>query len=337
MRPTFLPRLINDPFDDPGVFLPFIFEKRAFLFDPGDIHALSARDILKISHVFVSHTHMDHFADFDRLLRLLLGRGKTLYLFGPGGFLENLAGKLAGYTWNLTESYRYPLILEATEVSKKGFIRRRFSCSSGFRGRENPREEPFSEKLVDLPDLKVTTAILKHRIPCLGFAVEERFHINIIKEKLLKLGLEPGPWLQEFKAKLYGSYDPDSEYVVTQGAVSRTFRMGDLARRIALFSNGQKVGYITDVAYTPANVDKIVALVKGADQLFIEAVFLEKDRCQAEQKAHLTARQAGHIAALAKVKNFSIFHFSPRYTGQGHLLEEEARAAFSESILIDDI
>ena len=99
MRPSLLPHLVNGPFEDPALFIRFLFENRAIMFDLGDIHALSTRDILKLTHVFVTHTHMDHFAGFDRLLRIFLGREKQLHLFGPRGFIRNIEGKLGGYQW----------------------------------------------------------------------------------------------------------------------------------------------------------------------------------------------------------------------------------------------
>ena len=106
MRPSFQPRLINDPFSDPGLFIPFLFEKKALMFDLGDLSPLSSGDILKVTHVFVTHTHMDHFIGFDTMLRLFLGREKTLCLFGPPNFFKHVEGKLAGYTWNLVDEFQ---------------------------------------------------------------------------------------------------------------------------------------------------------------------------------------------------------------------------------------
>ncbi len=84
------PQLVNDPSEDPALCVGFLFEKRALPFDLGDISSLATRRVLRLSHIFVSHTHMDHFMGFDRMLCLCLGRDKALHLRGPPGFIERV-------------------------------------------------------------------------------------------------------------------------------------------------------------------------------------------------------------------------------------------------------
>jgi ribonuclease Z len=270
MRPRFHPRLINGPFEDPGLYIPFLFENRAVLFDLGDIYALAPKDILKIGHVFVTHTHMDHFIGFDRLLRLFLGREKHLSLCGPQGFFKNAEGKLGGYAWNLVENYQYRLTMELTEVHSDLLITKTYRCRDKFLAREKTIERAFNGVLLEEAGFRVFGVILDHCLPCLGFSIHERFHVNIVREGLNALGLETGPWLSRFKQALYRQIDPDSDFEaeIKDQRQKRKFKLGELAEKIALITPGEKIAYISDVAYSDANKEKIVEFAKDANHLF---------------------------------------------------------------------
>ncbi|MCZ7566531.1 MAG: MBL fold metallo-hydrolase [Burkholderiales bacterium] len=90
---------------------------------------------------------------------------------------------------------------------------------------------------------------------------------------------------------------------------------------------GEKIAYVTDVVYHEENARRIAALAADADQLFIESVFLNADADHAARKFHLTARQAGTIARLARARRVVPFHFSPRYTEREAELRDELSAA----------
>src|SRR5262249_25537637 len=137
MRPLIHPVLVNGRFGDPAVFVETLFERRAVLFDLGDIAALPARNVLKVDQVFVSHTHLDHFFGFDRLLRLLVGREKSVALYGPGGFLAQVHHKLQAYQWNLVHRYSDDLVFLAHELVAPGVLRRaRFRLKTAFASEE---------------------------------------------------------------------------------------------------------------------------------------------------------------------------------------------------------
>ena len=333
MSSSFLPKLVNDPFADSALFVPFFFQKRAFFLDLGEIYSVSSRDLLKTSHVFVTHTHMDHFAGFDRLIRVFLGRDKNLFIYGPKGFLKNVEGKLAGYSWNLAKNYKTCFTLYATEVCSKRLITKKFAFNNSFAPTSDDTINSFDGILLKEPELTVYAKILDHIIPCLGFSIKERFHINIIKDNLEKLELGTGPWLTTFKQALFNNAEPDSKIIASSKNNEKIeFSLKDLAGRIAQITEGQKITYISDVICSKSNVEKIVELAKDSDHLFIEAVFLEKDKDMAKKKYHLTARQAGGIAGMAGVKQFTIFHFSPRYHEKEHLLYMEAKDAYDKGV-----
>ena len=333
MKPSFHPRLLNDPFSDPGLFVPFLFEKRALMFDLGELSSLSPRDILKITHIFVTHTHMDHFIGFDHLLRIFLGREKELHIFGPPDFFGHVEGKLAGYAWNLVDESAYKFSLKVTEVHSDRILTKIYSCRDRFRPKKNYTGEPFSGTLLKEPWFYVETALLDHRIPCLGFSLVENFSVNIIKESLKGLGLPVGPWLNRFKQALHEKWDRKSEFFVTWEEGDKIVRekryvLDDLAKKIARISPGQKITYITDIIGSPENREKVLSLARKADHLFIEAAFLDCDKELARKKYHLTVREAGELAKSAGAKQFTLFHFSPRYNYRAEEMEKEAMGAF---------
>jgi ribonuclease Z len=106
------------------------------------------------------------------------------------------------------------------------------------------------------------------------------------------------------------------------------FVLGDLKERFLTISRGQKIVYVVDARYDDDNEAKIVSLAEGADVLYCESPYLDVDAGKARDRYHLTARQAGHMARLAGVRDLVVFHFSPRYTGQGEALEREALEVF---------
>ena len=86
MRTTVDTRLVDPSGAEPGLLADLRDRRRALLFDLGPgIAQLAPRVLLRTSHAFVTHTHMDHFAGFDHWLALGLGRMPRLVLWGGRG------------------------------------------------------------------------------------------------------------------------------------------------------------------------------------------------------------------------------------------------------------
>jgi ribonuclease Z len=94
---------------------------------------------------------------------------------------------------------------------------------------------------------------------------------------------------------------------------------------------GRRIGYVTDLRYTEANLRALDDLLAGVDLLFIESVFLEAEAGHAARKNHLTATQAGAIARRLGARAVVPFHFSPRYEGRAAEVRAEVQAAWREA------
>ncbi len=323
--------LINGRTGDPALYIETLFEQRAILFDLGDISSLSPRKIRRLEHVFVSHAHIDHFFGFDRLLRVLVGRDKQIHLYGPNGFVDQVHHKLQAYLWNLVDREPGDLTFVVTEIGPSFTTQTaRFRLKTAFTAEAMGTGRIDQGVLVKDPTFRVSTAVLEHRTPCLGFAIEEPAHVNIWKTRLARLGLPVGPWLRNLKRAVMENRPDDFPVRIIPSMTSSNeheLPLGKL-RNVLTTTPGQKIGYITDVADTAANRKAIVELVANADLLFIEAAFASADVALATERAHLTTDAAGQIARQAGVRRVEPFHFSPRYAGENERMVNEVMAAF---------
>ncbi|MCC6849346.1 MAG: ribonuclease Z [Deltaproteobacteria bacterium] len=333
MKSSFRPSLVNGPFQDCALYVALRWQGDALLFDLGRLDRLNAAQCLRLSHVFVSHTHMDHFMGFDQLLRLTLPRDRELTVCGPPGLIDNIAGKLAGYTWNLTENYLFRL--NVVERHDTQLARARFRAASGFAREPLPDEPCAPGGLVTTREFRIETATLDHRIPCLAFAVVEPRHLNVRPAALQARGFRPGPWLSRLKEAIRAG-DDAAPIAIPSPDVPVTIDAGTLRRELVDDHPGQRIAYVVDTLFEPTSAARVAGLARAADVFYCEARFLDVDRDEAEKRHHLTARQAGFLARAAGVRRLEVFHFSPRYQGMAQAFHAEARAEWTGATRLED-
>lgn len=320
------PRLVNDPFGDPGLYLDVRFARRALLFDLGDLAPMAGRELMRVSHVFVSHAHLDHMAGFDRLLRTCLHRTAPLSLTGPPEFVDRIAHRLGGVTWNLLGPSSVDFRLHVFE-----FDGTRVTRAAEFRAREafarrDVASPPFDAGVAhEEAGFLIASAALDHGTPSLAFALRERVRVNVRRMALDARGLPVGPWLNDAKAAVRQGR-PDGERIAVPGVGEVT--LGELREEVLREAPGQAVAYVTDAANTPGNRARIRAVANGVDLLYIEAPFLAADIEAATATRHLTAQAAGEIAREAGARQAVPFHFSGRAAERREDLVREFQAAF---------
>ncbi len=320
MEPIFHFRLPKDVFEDPFLFVRILRERRAVQFDLGEISVLTPSEMYKITDVFVTHTHIDHFIGFDALLRVALRRETPLNIYGPPNITACVAGKLRGYEWNLIRDY--PLVINAFSFNGREILHSVFRAGNRFRRETAGRTKSDGTLLIN-PLFRVKAAKLSHGTACLAYRIEEEFHINIDRDRVIRKGLEVGPWLSRLKNMLRENAPPDSPLEVS----GKCYRIAELSD-IATIREGQKICFATDIALTRKNIAALTELARGSDILFCEAYYLERDRELAERRFHLTAKACGSTARNAGVKKLVVTHVSPKYRDHPDLVIREAMDEF---------
>jgi ribonuclease Z len=155
---------------------------------------------------------------------------------------------------------------------------------------------------------------LDHVPDTLGWRLEEPGGRTMIRDRLEAAGIV-GPAVGELQRA--GVVEVDGRRVrIEEMSVER---------------RGQVVAFVMDTRLC----DGAFELAKGADLVVCEATFASAEADLARRYNHLTAAQAGRIAAEAGARRLVISHFSQRYPDETILLEE-ARAEFDDVIAARD-
>ena len=178
------------------------------------------------------------------------------------------------------------------------------------------RERPVPDSravLVDGPAFRLETRPLSHRVPTVGYRLTEPDGRRLLPAELAARGIA----------------GPD---------VGRLQRDGKLARNgswvhvddVSAPRRGQKFAFIMDTRLCDAAFE----LADGTDLLVCESTFADADAALADDYGHLTAGQAGQIAAAAGARRLVLTHFSQRYNDAEEQLRRDAAAAFDGNIVV---
>jgi len=340
MRTVLDPHLVDPSGREPGLWIDVRDQRRALLFDLGELGALSPRTLLRSTHAVVTHPHMDHFAGFDHWLATALGRVPGMTVWGGPGFVDKVGHKLGAYTWNVVHRYAVPLVIEARSLEADGTRRgARFDSRDAFERRDLPDEPARGDVLLDEPLLRVRARIVDHEMPVLACAIEETAQVRVAADRIAAMGLATGAWLQALKAAvLAGAPDDDLLDVRWRDATGdheRRFSLAELRPLLLDTTPGRRIGYVTDLRFTEPNLAQLDALLADVDLLYIECVFADEDRELARRRNHLTARQAGSVARRLGARQLQPFHFSPRYEGAEDRLRSQAADAWQGTLAPD--
>jgi len=315
--------LVNGVFGDPLLHLRLRHLGRSLLFDLGQGTRLSARVAHQVTDVFVSHAHMDHIGGFLWLLRSRIGEFPACRMYGPPGLAQHIAGFIQGILWDRVGEGGP--CFEVAEVHADRLQRFRTQAGRG-RCEQLDSVEIANGVICDEAGFRIRAVTLDHhQVPVIAYAFEPARQLNIRKNRLLSRGLEPGPWLAELKQQLLAD-NANAVIELPDGTRETAAAMG---AELVLLTPGKKLAYATDLADTPANRERLLALAQHAHTFFCEAPFLQANSEQARRTGHLTARACGEIAAAAGVARLVPFHFSRRYTRRPQAIYAEIEAVCS--------
>lgn len=289
-----------------------------YLCDCGEASLLTVKEIQSISAVFISHTHIDHFSNFDGIFRHQIGSGEKVVICGPKNIHQQVEARLKSYTWNLIDENAIEYEIREIVSEKEINI---YKIHPPYWNLEFVKTQNF---LFEDEYINVDFAILDHKTDSISYLFKEKDSVTFNENGS---GFRKGKWISELKTA-FGNNDPDKEIEIEGTA----YKAEDWFH---LLTNnpGYKLGVIMDHAACEENYEKIKAVFEEADLVYIETFYKDTDQEFAKINYHSFASASGKIMNECQVKEAVPIHFSRRYTETD---QEEIETAFYKAFRKDN-
>ncbi|HZV82728.1 MAG TPA: MBL fold metallo-hydrolase [Geobacteraceae bacterium] len=319
------PAVFGGLLDDPLLFLRIRPERRALLFDCGQIVHLAKRVVKPLIAVFISHAHMDHIMGVPTLVRHHHASPRPLDLFGPPGIIDRIEHLLLGFDWNLCEPTWFTLRVHEIH---EGMIRQSHFPGPDCFVRRDMGEEPRHDRVIwSSRYVRVAAEILDHKLPVLAFRIEERPPFSVDGEKLAAMGMKTGDWLRDLKTRAWKG--ETGEPVVpllhdgTAGPPLKAESQQALCAALQKEHHGAAIGYLTDIGWTTDNVARLERFFPGLALLCSECTFLAADQDKARVSHHLCSSDLNSLTRTLIPQYLLPVHLSKSYLQRTVDLYEE--------------
>lgn len=296
----FLPELKSQPHEDISILFRLDNHSPNYIVDCGDASGLGVKECQNTEVVFISHTHIDHFINFDQILRHQIGIEKRVIITGPKDIHLQVQAKIRGYSWNLIKPGA--IVYEIREIISESEI--------------NVYEvEPPVWELKHLKTIKsgvvyanerfeVRFALLDHKLPTVAYLFKEA---DSVKIDLSKGKFRGGAWVRLLKQ----AYEAGQNETAIE-IEGNTYQAQDLYHLLEV-KLGDSLGVIMDHAASEANHQKIKDLFTDCNQVFIECFYKTEEKEMAALNYHSYAQASGKVMKACKVKEAIPVHFSRKY------------------------
>jgi ribonuclease Z len=295
--------------EDISILIKVPNSSKHYLCDCGEASLLTVKEVQSISAVFISHTHIDHFSNFDGIFRHQIGSGEKVIICGPENIHQQIEARLKSYTWNLIDenAIEYEIREIVSEEEIKVYKIRPPHW--------NPESVKTQDFLFEDEYVNVDFAILDHKTHSIAYLFKEKDSVSFNENGS---GFKKGKWISELKAAF--EKNEGGKQIEIEGTVYKAADLFHLLTR----NEGYRLGVIMDHAAEEDNYEKIKTVFQGADLVYIETFYKDEDWEFAKLNHHSFASASGKIMNDCKVKQAIPVHFSRRYTEDDRLEIETA-------------